>query len=61
MQRIWISQDVKEECEDKNRKIDADRCEFDPNIMIEKQFEIEEVRDEIKYDTLYPEIYEGAD
>lgn len=29
--------------------------------MIEKQFEIEEVRDEIRYDTLYPEIYEDAD
>jgi hypothetical protein len=33
--------DVKDDGKDKNEKWDGNRCEFDHNIMIEKQFELE--------------------
>ena len=54
--------DRKDECEDKNGKWENNRCEFDYDIGTEKQFELDEVCNEIKDDDdLYSEICKDND
>jgi hypothetical protein len=54
--------DLKDEYEDKDGKWENNRCEFDHDTEIEKQFEFEEVCEEIKdNDDLYCEICMDSD